>query len=137
VQPKTQAPFHGYFFRMLDKQGPDAKDGAKDYLINGKMVGGFAFVAYPAEYGNSGVMTFMVGKDRVIYQQNLGKTTSETAPAMTDFKSRHRLDQSRPITSLAQRGKSRNYKASVSDLSFVFCDGDIPDVNRARKGGSV
>jgi hypothetical protein len=85
VQPKTQAPFHGYFFRMLDKQGPDAKDGAKDYLINGKMVGGFAFVAYPAEYGNSGVMTFMVGKDRVIYQQNLGKTTSETAPAMTDF----------------------------------------------------
>jgi len=70
---------------MLDKQGPDAKDGAKDYLINGKMVGGFAFVAYPAEYGNSGVMTFMVGKDRVIYQQNLGKTTSETAPAMTDF----------------------------------------------------
>jgi hypothetical protein len=85
VQPKERQPFHGYFFRMLDKQGPDANGGAKDYLIDGKMIGGFAFVAYPAEYGNSGVMTFIVGKDRMIYQQNLGKTTDETASAMTDF----------------------------------------------------
>lgn len=85
LQPKAQQPFHGYLFRMLYKQGPDAKSGAKDYVINGKMTGGFAFVAYPAEYGNSGVMTFIVDKNRVIYQKDLGKTTSDTAAAMTEF----------------------------------------------------
>ena len=85
VQPKQQQPFHGYLFRMLYKQGPDVKGGAKDYLANGKMSGGFAFVAYPAEYGNSGVMTFIVDKDRVIHQKDLGKTTSDTAAAMTEY----------------------------------------------------
>jgi hypothetical protein len=85
VQPKPQQPFHGYLFRMLYKQGADAKGGAKDYVINGKMTGGFAFVAYPAEYGNSGVMTFIVDKDRMIYQRDLGKTTADTAAAMSEF----------------------------------------------------
>ncbi len=85
VQPKQQQPFHGYYFRMLDKQGPDAKGGAKDYAVNGKMTGGFAFVAYPAEYGNSGIMTFIVDKDRVIYQKDLGKTTADTAAAMSEY----------------------------------------------------
>jgi hypothetical protein len=85
VQPKQQQPFHGYYFRMLGKQGPDAKGGAKDYLVNRKMSAGFAFVAYPVEYGNSGVMTFIVDKDRVIYQKDLGKTTADTAAAMTEF----------------------------------------------------
>jgi hypothetical protein len=85
VQPKQQQPFHGYLFRMLYKQGPDVKGGAKNYLVNGKMTGGFAFVAYPAEYGNSGVMSFIVDKERVIYQKDLGKTTADTAAAMTDY----------------------------------------------------
>ena len=85
VQPKSQQPFHGYLFRMLYKQGSDAKGGAKGYVTNGKMTGGFAFVAYPAEYGNSGVMTFIVDKDRVIYQKDLGKTTADTAAAMSEF----------------------------------------------------
>ncbi len=85
VQPKSQQPFHGYLFRMLYKQGPDVKGGAKDYVANGKMTGGFAFVAYPAEYGNSGVMTFIVDKDRVIYQKDLGKTTADTAAAISEY----------------------------------------------------
>jgi hypothetical protein len=83
LQPKAQQPFHGYLFQMLNKQGPDAKGGATDYLVNGEMTRGFAFLAYPAEYGNSGLMTFIVDKDGVIYQKDLGKTTS--AAAMTEF----------------------------------------------------
>jgi hypothetical protein len=77
--------FHGYHFRILKKQGSHAPGGAKDYLVGGKMVGGFAFVAYPAEYGNSGVMTFIINQDGVLLQRDLGKTTTETATAMTEF----------------------------------------------------
>ena len=82
---KTPTPFHGYYFRMLTKQGSNAKGGAKDYMADGKMVGGFAFVAYPAEYANSGVMTFMINQDGVLFQKDLGKTTAETATAMSAF----------------------------------------------------
>ena len=85
VQPNAHQPFHGYFYRMLTKQGAQAKGGAKDYVVNGKMTGGFAFVAYPAEYGNSGVMTFMTDQDGILIQKDLGKTTTETATAMTEF----------------------------------------------------
>jgi hypothetical protein len=81
--PRT--PFHGYYFRMLTRQGSHAQGGAKDYVANGKMVGGFAFVAYPAEYRNSGVMTFIINQDGVLLQKDLGKTTSETATAMSEF----------------------------------------------------
>jgi hypothetical protein len=77
--------FYGYHFRILKKQGSNAPGGAKDYLVDGKMVGGFAFVAYPAEYGNSGVMTFIINQDGVLLQKDLGKTTTETATAMTEF----------------------------------------------------
>jgi hypothetical protein len=70
---------------MLSKQGSNAPGGARDYVINGKMVGGFAFVAYPAEYGNSGVMTFMMSQDGVLVQKDLGKTTAGTASAITEF----------------------------------------------------
>ena len=76
----ARAPFHGYNFRMLKKQGSHAPGGARDYVVDGKMVGGFAFVAYPAEYGNSGVMTFLIDQDGVLLQKDLGKTTSEIAP---------------------------------------------------------
>src|SRR5271170_961287 len=75
-------PFSGYYFRILTKQGEKAKGGAKDYLVNGKLTGGFAVLAYPAEYRNSGIMTFMVGKDGIIYQKDLGEKTKDTAAAM-------------------------------------------------------
>ena len=78
-------PFHGYYFHMLNGQGSHAPGGAKDYVVDGKMVGGFAFVAYPAEYGNSGVMTFIINQDGVLFQKDLGKTTTETAAAMSEF----------------------------------------------------
>jgi hypothetical protein len=74
-------PFHGYYYRILTKQGPAAKGGAKDYLVNGKLTGGFAFLAYPAEYLNSGVMTFIVDKNGVVYQKDLGDKTQELASA--------------------------------------------------------
>ncbi len=68
-------PYRGYFFHTLTSQGKSASGGAKSYLVNGKMTGGFAFVAYPAEYRSSGVMTFIVGSDGVVYQKDLGKKT--------------------------------------------------------------
>jgi len=85
ADPNHHQPFHGYYFVMLDKQGPNAPGGAKDYLVNGKMTGGFAVVAYPAKYGDSGIMTFVVDKDGVILQKDLGATTQEIASAMTAF----------------------------------------------------
>jgi hypothetical protein len=78
-------PYHGYYYRILKAQGPNAPDGAYDYLEKGNMIGGFAVVAYPAEYGNSGVMTFMVNHDGVVYQKDLGKKTATTAKAMKKF----------------------------------------------------
>ena len=72
-------PFDGYYFRVLTKQGAKAPGGAKDYIVNGKMTGGFAILAYPAEYRNSGIMTFIVGKDGVVYQKDLGEKTSTLA----------------------------------------------------------
>jgi hypothetical protein len=85
VKRDAHQPFHGYYFHMLFRQGSHAPGGAKDYLVGGKMVGGFAFVAYPAEYGNSGVMTFIMNQDGVLLQKDLGKTSIETASAMTEF----------------------------------------------------
>ncbi len=85
VKADSHAAFHGYHFRILKKQGSHAPGGAKDYVVGEKMVGGFAFIAYPAEYGNSGVMTFIINQDGVLLQKDLGKTTAETATAMTEF----------------------------------------------------
>jgi hypothetical protein len=85
AKPNSHVPFHGYYFHMLNRQGGHAQGGTKDYVVDGKMVGGFAFVAYPAEYGNSGVMTFMINQDGVLLQKDLGKTTTETAAAMGEF----------------------------------------------------
>jgi len=81
---KAQA-FGGYYFKFLTKQGATAKDGAKDFLVNGKITGGFAVVAYPAEYRNSGIMTFLVGKDGVAFQKDLGEKTVEIAQTMTEY----------------------------------------------------
>jgi hypothetical protein len=78
-------PYHGYMFRMLTSQGPEANGGARDYLVNGKLVGGFALLAYPNAYGASGVMTFMVNQDGVVWQRDLGPDTAAAAAAITQF----------------------------------------------------
>ena len=78
-------PFHGYFYRILTAQGPDAPDGEYDYVTRGHMIAGFALVAFPAEYGVSGVMTFLVNHDGVVYQKDLGPRTREVALAMRKF----------------------------------------------------
>jgi hypothetical protein len=75
-------PFHGYLYRILTKQGPYAPGGATDYIVNGAMTDGYAIVAYPAEYRNSGVMTFLVTDEGAIYQKDLGPTTAADAKAM-------------------------------------------------------
>jgi Protein of unknown function (DUF2950) len=85
LKPDSHVPFHGYYFHMLTRQGANVPGGAKDYVVNGKMTGGFAFVAYPAEYRNSGVMTFIINQDGVLLQKDLGTTTEQTAAAMTEF----------------------------------------------------
>ena len=79
------SPFHGYYFRMLTKQGKHAPEGAFDYIVKGKMTGGFAVVASPAKYGNSGVMTFIVNQDGVVYQKDLGKNTAKTVMKIKSF----------------------------------------------------
>ncbi len=78
-------PFNGYYFRILTKQGEKAPGGAKDYIANGKMTGGFAVLAYPVEYRNSGIMTFVIGKDGVVYQKDLGEKTTDLASAMAEY----------------------------------------------------
>jgi len=78
-------PFHGYFFRVLTGQGANAPGGAHSYIVNGKMTRGFAFLAYPAEYRSSGVMTFIVGQDGIVYEKDLGRRTSEIAKSMTRY----------------------------------------------------
>ena len=80
-----QQPYHGYFYRILTKQGANVKGGAKDYIVNGKMTGGFALVAYPERYGDTGITTFIMNKDGVLYQKDLGKNTADSAKAVTEF----------------------------------------------------
>jgi hypothetical protein len=78
-------PFHGYFFKLLTRQGRQAPGGKYDYVINGNMIGGFALVAWPAEYGESGVMTFIVNQQGRVYQKNLGRSTAKTAETMKAY----------------------------------------------------
>ncbi len=73
------APYHGYYFRILKAQGLDAPGGAFNYVVKGKMIGGFALIAWPAEYGNSGVMTFLVNHAGTVYQKDLGRRTEFVA----------------------------------------------------------
>jgi hypothetical protein len=81
----AQTPYRGYFYRILTRQGKNASGGAKNYMLNGQMTEGFAFVAYPAEYRSSGVMTFIVGPDGVVYEKDLGKKTEAHAKDMKEF----------------------------------------------------
>jgi hypothetical protein len=78
-------PFRGYYYHILMRQGKNGQGGAKSYVVNGKMTAGFAFVAYPAEYRSSGVMTFVVGEDGVVYEKDLGKKTEVRAQAMKEY----------------------------------------------------
>jgi hypothetical protein len=78
-------PFHGYLYRIISKQGDHAHGGAKNYIVNGNMTGGFAILAYPAEYRNSGVMTFLINQDGIAFQKDLGEKTADIATAMTEF----------------------------------------------------
>jgi hypothetical protein len=84
-QDGTPVPYRGYFYHILTAQGKNAPSGAKSYLVNGKMTEGFAFLAYPAEYRSSGVMTFMVTEDGVVYEKDLGKKTAVLARAMKEY----------------------------------------------------
>jgi Protein of unknown function (DUF2950) len=82
---KGSRPFQGYLFRMLTAQGPEAPGGAYDYLVRDKMIGGFAVIAWPAKYANSGIMTFVVNHDGVVYQKDLGADTAARAAKITKF----------------------------------------------------
>jgi hypothetical protein len=83
--PRKPHPFHGYFFRILTAQGPSAPGGKFSYIINGNMIAGYALVAYPAKWGNSGVMTFLINQQGRVYEKNLGPETAKTAAAMTEY----------------------------------------------------
>jgi hypothetical protein len=79
------APYHGYYYRILSAQGKDASGGAYSYMVKGSMIGGFALVAYPAEYGNSGVMSFIINHDGKVFQKDLGKNTASAATTMKEY----------------------------------------------------
>jgi hypothetical protein len=78
-------PFHGYFYRILEAQGKNAPGGAYEYIVSGRMIGGFAVVAYPDKYGDSGVMTFIVNHDGIVYQKDLGENTGSIAKTMAEY----------------------------------------------------
>jgi hypothetical protein len=78
-------PFHGYIFRLLTRQGPAARGGARDYRVNGVLTSGVAFLAYPAVYRTSGVMTFIINQDGRAFQKDLGPDTAKVAAAMSEY----------------------------------------------------
>jgi len=84
-QNGAPTPYRGYYFHVLTGQGKNAPGGAKSFVVNGKMTEGFAFVAYPAEYRSSGVMTFVVGTDGVVYEKDLGKKTEALAKGLKEY----------------------------------------------------
>ena len=85
LKPGLHKPFHGYYYNILVTQGSWAVGGLKDYIRDGKMTRGFGIIAWPADYGKSGKMTFMINRDRIVYQKDLGKTTKDEAPFTTQF----------------------------------------------------
>jgi Protein of unknown function (DUF2950) len=82
---QQRMPYHGYYYKILTRQGASAPGGEIDYIVRGKMIGGYALVAYPAEYGNSGVMTFLVNHQGIVYEKDLGPNTARVASGMTAF----------------------------------------------------
>ena len=85
ILTEEQSPYHGYYFKILTRQGKHTPGGKYNYIINGHMIAGFALVAWPAEWGNTGVMTFIVNQEGKVYQKNLGPKTPSIAQAMTTY----------------------------------------------------
>lgn len=85
AQANPKDGYHGYHFRVLTAQGKDAPGGAKNYVVNGEMTGGYAFVAWPARWGDTGVMTFIVDRDQVVWEKDLGPDSDKVARAMTSY----------------------------------------------------
>jgi hypothetical protein len=82
---KAREPYHGYYYRIIKTQGPAAEGGAMNYVVKGEMIGGFALVAWPAEYGVTGVQTFMVNHRGIVYEKDLGPATGTLARQMMQF----------------------------------------------------
>ena len=85
AEGRKPVPYHGYYFHILKAQGPDAEGGTADYVVKGQMIGGFALVAFPAEYGVSGIRTFIVNQRGIVYSKDLGPNTMTLARQMTRF----------------------------------------------------
>jgi len=81
----TRQEYHGYYYKVLNSQGPAAENGARDYIIHDLMIGGFALIAWPAQYGVSGIKTFIVNQDEIVYEKDLGLQTGTLAKAITKF----------------------------------------------------
>lgn len=89
IKKGQHVPYHGYYYKILTRQGAAAPGGARDYLVKGQMTGGFALIAFPAKYGDSGVMTFIVNQDGMVYEKNFGPDTAAIAPSITKFNPDH------------------------------------------------
>lgn len=85
ASPRHRHPFHGYYLRILTRQGEHAPGGKREYVVDGRMSGGFALIAYPEAYGETGVMSFMISQDGIIYEKNLGPKTRPVAEALNAF----------------------------------------------------
>ncbi len=85
VKAEGPSPYHGYFYKVLTRQGPNAPGGAADYVVKGRMIGGFGLVAWPARFDDSGIMTFIVNHDGVVYQKDFGPQTAKIAPTISRF----------------------------------------------------
>jgi hypothetical protein len=83
--PKTSQPFHGYLYRIITKQGDQVQEGARNYIVDGKMTGGFAILAYPAQYGVSGIKSFLINQEGTVLEKDFGDQTASTAKDMTEF----------------------------------------------------
>ena len=83
--PSQNQPYHGYFYKILERQGPAAPVGARNYLVDGHMIAGFALIAFPAKYGDSGVTTFIVNQDGIVFEKDLGPDTAMVAPTIAEF----------------------------------------------------
>jgi hypothetical protein len=108
TQNNAPVPFRGYYYRILTRQGKNEPGGAKNYVVSGKMTEGFAFVAYPAEYRSSAVMTFVVDQDGVVYEKDLGKKTEARAKSMKEYNpdpSWHKVEEMQEDTADDQKGK--------------------------------
>ena len=111
------APFHGYVYRLLESQGPNAPGGAYDYVAHGEMFGGFGLIAFPAEYGSSGVMTFIVNQDGVVYSRDLGPNTQRVAMGIVEFN---------PDSMWTKEDGADALQRSNGDIPRFLANGDRP-----------